>query len=116
MKSVGQSIRKVDGLMIATGKPVYTEDLAMSHALVIKIMRSPHAFAKITSIDISRAEKVEGVECILTYKDVPKERFTLAGQSYLEPSPYDRLIFDETVRIVGVEVGIFRAVEGKTAF
>jgi len=115
MKSVGQSIRKVDGLMIATGKPVYTEDLAMSHALVIKIMRSPHAFAKITSIDISRAEKVEGVECILTYKDVPKERFTLAGQSYPEPSPYDRLILDEIVRYVGDEVAIIAAVDEKTA-
>lgn len=115
MKSVGQSIRKVDGLMIATGKPVYTEDLAMSHALVIKIMRSPHAFAKITSIDISRAEKVDGVECILTYKDVPKERFTLAGQSYPEPSPYDRLILDEIVRYVGDEVAIIAAVDEKTA-
>src|SRR5665648_662687 len=115
MKSVGHSIRKVDGIMIATGKPVYTEDLAMSRALVIKIMRSPHAFAKITSIDISRAEKVEGVECILTYKDVPKVRFTLAGQSYPEPSPYDRLILDEIVRYVGDEVAIIAAVDEKTA-
>ncbi|KUO77347.1 MAG: aldehyde oxidase [Desulfosporosinus sp. BRH_c37] len=115
MKSVGHSIPKIDGLMIATGKPVYTEDLAMSNALVVKILRSPHAFAKIISIDISRAEKLEGVECILTYKDVPKERFTLAGQSYPEPSPYDRLILDEIVRYVGDEVAIIAAVDEKTA-
>ncbi len=115
MKSVGQSIRKIDGMAIATGKPVYTEDLAMKQALVVKILRSPHAFAKIISIDTSRAEKLEGVECILTYKDVPKERFTLAGQSYPEPSPYDRLILDEIVRYVGDEVAIIAAVDEKTA-
>lgn len=115
MKSVGQSIRKIDGMAIATGKPVYTEDLAMRHALVVKILRSPHAFAKIISMDISRAEKLEGVECILTYKDVPKERFTLAGQSYPEPSPYDRLILDQIVRYVGDEVAIIAAVDEKTA-
>ena len=115
MKSVGQSIRKVDGMAIATGKPVYTQDLAMSHALVVKILRSPYAFAKIISIDVSRAEKLEGVECILTYRDVPKGRFTLAGQSYPEPSPYDRLILDEIVRYVGDEVAIIAAVDEKTA-
>ena len=115
LKSVGQSIRKIDGMAIATGKPVYTEDIAMKHALVVKILRSPHAFAKIISIDTSKAEQLEGVECILTYKDVPKERFTLAGQSYPEPSPYDRLILDQIVRYVGDEVAIIAAVDEKTA-
>ena len=115
LKSVGHSVRKIDGMAIATGKPVYTEDLAMSNALVVKILRSPHAFAKIKSIDISRAEKLEGVECILTFKDVPTVRFTLAGQSYPEPSPYDRLILDEIVRYVGDEVAIIAAVDEKTA-
>jgi len=115
MKSVGQSVRKIDGMAIAMGKPVYTEDLAMSNALVVKILRSPHAYAKITSIDISKAESLEGVECILTYKDVPNKRFTLAGQSYPEPSPYDRLILDQIVRYVGDEVAIIAAVDEKTA-
>jgi len=115
MKNVGHSLRKIDGMAIATGKPVYTEDLAMAKALVVKILRSPHSFAKIISIDSSGAEKLEGVECILTYKDVPKGRFTLAGQSYPEPSPYDRLILDELVRYVGDEVAIIAAVDEKTA-
>ena len=115
LKNVGHSIPKIDGMMIATGKPVYTEDLALSNALVVKILRSPYAYAKINSIDITGAEKVEGVECILTYKDVPKERFTLAGQSYPEPSPYDRLILDQIVRYVGDEVAIIAAVDEKTA-
>lgn len=115
MKSVGHSIRKIDGMAIATGKPVYTEDLAMDNALVVKILRSPHAYAKIKSIDLSKAESLEGVECILTYQDVPNARFTLAGQSYPEPSPYDRLILDQIVRYVGDEVAIIAAVDEKTA-
>lgn len=115
MKIVGKGIAKIDGMPIATGKPVYTEDLAMANALVVKILRSPHAFARIKNIDTSKAEKIEGVECVLTYKDVPNVRFTLAGQSYAEPSPYDRLILDPIVRYVGDEVAIVAAVDEKTA-
>ncbi len=115
MKIIGQAIPKIDGLSIATGQPVYTDDLAAKDALVVKLLRSPHAYAEIEDIDTSRAEKLEGVECILTYKDVPQNRFTLAGQSYPEPSPYDRLILDKTVRYVGDEVAIIAAVDEKTA-
>lgn len=115
MNTVGKGISKIDGMSIATGKPVYTEDLAMTHSLVVKLLRSPHAFARITAIDTTKADELAGVECILTYKDVPKQRFTLAGQSYPEPSPYDRLILDEIVRYVGDEVAIIAAVDELTA-
>lgn len=115
MKIVGKGIAKIDGITIATGKPVYTEDLAMANALVVKILRSPHAFARIKSMDTTRAKKLEGVECVLTYEDVPDVRFTLAGQSYPEPSPYDSLILDPIVRYVGDEVAIIAAVDEKTA-
>lgn len=115
MRSVGKGIPKLDGIAIATGKPVYTEDLAVQGALAVKILRSPHAFAEITSIDVSGAEKLAGVECVLTYKDVPGVRFTTAGQSYPEPSPYDRLILEQVVRYVGDEVAIIAAVDEKTA-
>lgn len=115
MSFVGKSIPKTDGLAIATGKPVYTDDLSSKDALIVKLLRSPHANAKIKSIDTSRAMLVPGVECILTYKDVPNARFTLAGQSYPEPSPYDRLILEDRVRYVGDEVAIIAAVDEKTA-
>lgn len=115
MNFVGKSIPKIDGMAIATGKPVYTEDMAPQNALVVKLLRSPHAFARIKSIDTSKAEMLENVACILTYKDVPHCRFTLAGQSYPEPSPYDRLILDEIVRYVGDEVAIIAAVDEETA-
>lgn len=115
MNMIGKSVPKLDALPIATGKPVYTEDLITKDALIIKILRSPHAFARITAIDTTHALKLPGVECILTHKDVPNVRFTLAGQSYPEPSPYDRMILDPIVRYVGDEVAIIAAVDEKTA-
>lgn len=115
MKFVGKGIDKIDGMAISTGKPVYTEDLVMPNTLVIKLLRSPHAFAKIKNIDTAKAEKIAGVECILTYKDVPNVQFTVAGQSYPEPSPYDRLILNQILRYVGDEVAIIAAVDEKTA-
>jgi len=115
MNIVGKGIDKIDGMSIATGKPVYTDDLAAKEALVVKILRSPYAYAIIEEIDTKRALMVPGVECILTYKDVANNRFTLAGQSYPEPSPYDRLILDKTVRYIGDEVAIIAAVDEKTA-
>lgn len=114
-KVIGQKQRKIDGMALATGKPAYTDDIADPKALVLKLLRSPHAFARIKSIDTSRAENVEGVECVFTYKDVPKARFTLAGQSNPETSPYDRLILEDLVRYVGDEVAIIAAVDEKTA-
>ena len=115
MNIVGKGIAKIDGMSIATGKPVYTDDLAAKEALVVKILRSPHPYAIIEEIDTKRAMMVPGVECVLTYKDVPQNKFTLAGQSYPEPSPYDRLILDKTVRYVGDEVAIIAAKDEKTA-
>ena len=106
MKYVNKSIRKIDSMSLLTGKPVYTEDLAPKNCLVVKLLRSPHAHALIESIDTTVAMKVPGIECILTYEDMPKSRFTTAGQSYPEPSPYDRLILDRRLRCVGDPVAI----------
>ena len=100
---------KKDATALLSGKPVYTDDLAPADALIVKLLRSPHAHARIRSIDTARASKVPGVVAIYTYEDVPQARFTLAGQSWPEPSPYDRLILDRTVRYVGDEVAIVAA-------
>lgn len=85
---------------------MYTDDLAMKDCLIVKVLRSPYAHALIREIDCGVASKVQGIECILTWKDVPKKRFTMAGQTYPEPSPYDRLILDQRVRFVGDAVAI----------
>ncbi|WP_349763751.1 molybdopterin cofactor-binding domain-containing protein [Fusobacterium sp. SYSU M8D902] len=116
MRFVNKEMKKIDGIGLITGKPFYTEDLvANQEYLIVKLLRSPHAYAKIKSIDITIALKVPGVEGIYTYKDVPQTMFTLAGQSYPEPSPYDRKILDEYVRYVGDPVAIVAAVDEESA-
>lgn len=114
MKVVNQGINKLDSMSLVTGKPVYTDDIAPKNCLIIKVLRSPHAYAKILNIKTDIALKVPGIECVLTYKDVPQTRFTNAGQSYPEPSPYDRLILDEYVRYVGDPVAIVAGIDEKS--
>lgn len=116
MKIVNTSVKKVDGIGVVTGNPAYTDDLVLNNnVLIIKLLRSPHAFAKVKSVDVSIAKKVPGVEAIFTHEDTPKTRFTLAGQSFPEPSPYDRRILDEYVRYVGDPVAIIAAEDEKSA-
>lgn len=106
MKYVNQPVRKTDAMALVTGKPVYTDDLAPKDCLIVKVLRSPHANAWIEEIKTDNAEKVAGIVCVLTYKDVPQKRFTLAGQTAPEMSPDDRLILDQHVRFVGDAVAI----------
>ncbi|MGN0760119.1 MAG: xanthine dehydrogenase family protein molybdopterin-binding subunit [Candidatus Ventricola sp.] len=115
MKAVGMGIRKKDAMALTTGKPVYVADIAPENCLVVKLLRSPHANAMIEEIDVNRAQRVPGVACVLTYRDVPKTRFTLAGQTYPEFSPYDRLILDRHLRCVGDPVAIVAAETEKQA-
>ena len=106
MKYVNQPVRKTDAMSLVTGKPVYTDDLAPKDCLIVKALRSPHANAWVEDIKTGNAEKVAGIACILTYKDVPQKRFTLAGQTAPEMSPDDRLIIDRHVRFVGDVVAL----------
>ena len=106
---VGAGVRKKDAAALTMGKPVYTEDIAPKGCLCVKLLHSPHAHAMIEEIDVSRAQKAPGVACVLTYKDVPDVRFTQAGQTYPEFSPYDRLILDRHLRCVGDPVAIVAA-------
>ncbi len=114
MKVVNKAVRKIDSMALVTGKPVYTDDIAPPSCLIVKVLRSPHAFAKIREIDLSAAKRLPGIECVLTYKEVPKFRFTTAGQSYPELSPYDRLILDQYVRYVGDAVAIVAGSDERT--
>lgn len=105
-KFVNQPVRKKDAMALVTGKPVYTEDIIPENYLIVKVLRSPHANAMIREIRTDIAKKVPGIEAIYTYQDVPNKRFTMAGQTYPEPSPYDHLILDPHVRYVGDAVAI----------
>ena len=103
---INQRIVKKDAMALMAGKPLFTDDLTTKDYLIVKALRSPHAFAKIVSIDTSKAKLVPGIECVLTHEDVPHIRFTEAGQTYPEASPYDRYILEDMVRYVGDEVAL----------
>ena len=106
MKYVNKPVPKTDAMSLVTGKPVYTDDLAPSDCLIVKVLRSPHANAWVEEIKTDTAKKIEGIACVLTYDDVSHKRFTLAGQTAPEISPWDRYILDKHVRFVGDPVAI----------
>lgn len=113
--AINQPVRKKDSMQLLLGKPVYVEDIAPKDALAVKLLRSPHANAIVEEINVSVAKKVPGVVDVYTWEDVPKQRFAIAGQTYPEPSPYDRLILDRYVRFVGDVVAIIAAENEKAA-
>ena len=115
MKVVNQPLRKKDAMALVTGKPVFLEDQIPAGTLAVKLLRSPHANALVEKIHTEKAKLVPGVEAIYTWEDVPKQRFTMAGQTYPEPSPYDRLILDRHVRYVGDPVAIVAAETAEAA-
>lgn len=106
MKYVNAPVMKKDAMALVTGQPVYMDDLAPKDCLIVKVLRSPHAHALIEEIHTENAARQKGIACVLTYQDVPKRRFTMAGQTYPEASPYDRYILDQRVRFVGDPVAI----------
>ena len=115
MKTVNQSMRKKDAMQLVTGQPVYMDDVIPQDCLIVKLLRSPHANAIVQEIDTSRALLVPGVEAIYTWKDVDQQgrRYTQAGQTYPEPSPYDRLVIDRHVRFAGDVVAILAGKDEK---
>ena len=108
MKYVNQPVRKKDAMQLVTGQPVYVDDIAPKDCLIVKLLRSPYANAMVTSVNKAAAMKVDGIEAIYTWEDIPQDgrRYTQAGQTYPEMSPYDRLIMDRHVRYVGDVVAI----------
>jgi len=114
-KNVGKSFRKKDSMQLLLGKPVYVDDITSRDALTVKILRSPHANAIVRSVHTAAAMKVPGAVAIYTWEDVPKTRFAIAGQTFPEPSPYDRLILDRHVRFAGDAVAIIAAENEKAA-
>ena len=115
MKTVNQPMRKKDAMQLVTGQPVYMDDVIPQDCLIVKLLRSPHANAIVQEIDTSRALLVPGIEAIYTWKDVDQQgrRYTQAGQTYPEPSPYDRLVIDRHVRFAGGVVAILAGKDEK---
>lgn len=114
-KSINHSVRKKDSMQLLLGKPNYVDDITPKDALVVKLLRSPHPNAIVQEVNKTAALKVPGVVDIYTWEDVPTNRFAIAGQTYPEPSPYDRLILDRHVRFSGDPVAIIAAETEKAA-
>ena len=108
VKTVNKPFRKKDAMQLVTGQPVYMDDIIPQDCLIVKLLRSPHANAIVRSINTAVAKKVPGIEAVFTWEDVPQDarRYTQAGQTYPEASPYDRLLIDRHVRFVGDVVAI----------
>lgn len=108
MQTVNKSVRKKDAMQLVTGQPVYMDDIAPKECLIVKLLRSPYANAVVKDINTDIAMKVPGIEAIYTWKDIEQDgrRYTQAGQTYPEPSPYDRLLIDRHVRFIGDVVAI----------
>lgn len=106
MKVVHTPADKIDGMGSVLGRPIYTADLAPKDALRVKFLRSPHAYARILAIRTEAALCVEGVACILTYRDCKPILHTIAAEAYPEGSPYDRYLLGDIVRYVGDPVAV----------
>jgi probable selenate reductase molybdenum-binding subunit len=104
--AVNQSIPKLDGIGLVMGKPAYTNDLAPEDSLIVKVLRSPHAYAKVLEIDTSQLKNMPEIKCILTHENVGENLMTRAGQGFPEPSPYDHRILNPVVRYVGDAVAV----------
>lgn len=104
-KVIGSNVDRIDAVAKVTGKAKYVDDFFERDMLIGKVLRSPYAHAKIKDIDVSEAKKIEGVEGIITYKDLPNMKFSTAGHPWsLEASHRDiedRLILTDKARFVG---------------
>ncbi len=103
-----ENIIRTDAERKAKGKALYGYDYATKakqkfgdKLLHIKFKTSPHPHAKIKKIDKKEAEQIDGVEKIYTHENVPDIKFTTAGQTYPEPSPYDTKVLNEVMRFAG---------------
>jgi CO/xanthine dehydrogenase Mo-binding subunit len=74
-KAVGQPVQRVDGIAKVTGRARYAGDTELPGMLFGRCLRSPHAHARIVSIDGRRAKALPGVHAVLTGADVPDTRY-----------------------------------------
>jgi putative selenate reductase molybdopterin-binding subunit len=105
-KVVGKNVTKIDAFKLARGEAVFTDDFTRPGMLYAKVLRSPHAHARILEVDTSAALAADGVVDVIWHKDLKAIPHTRAGQSYPEPSPYDTVILPEKARFIGDRVAV----------
>ncbi len=106
---VGKPERKVDAVKLAKGHAAFVDDIERRGMLYAKMLYSPHAHARIMSIDDSAARALPGVHAVLHHENVERVRYASGGQSYPNPLPYDQVSFDNKVRHVGDRVAAVAA-------
>ena len=102
---VGTPMRKIEGLDKSTGRAVYTDDIVLPGMLHGKILRSPYPHARIVSIDVSEAKKLEGVHAVITGEDIPTKYGIIPWTADEYPLCTDR------VRYIGDGVAAVAAVD-----
>jgi len=106
---VGKSEPKVEALSLVKGKPVFTDDVELRGLLHAKVLRSPHAHARILAIDDSEARALPGVHAVVHHGNTPRVKYASGGQSAPNPYPWDQVSFDDRVRHVGDRVAAVAA-------
>jgi putative selenate reductase molybdopterin-binding subunit len=108
-QTVGKPEKKVDAIKLVQGKPAFTADIEPRGMLHARVLRSPHAHARIKNIDASKARELQGVAAVLTWQDIPRVVYSTAGQSDPIPGPLDAFSLDNKVRFVGDRVAMVAA-------
>jgi putative selenate reductase molybdopterin-binding subunit len=108
-QTVGKPEKKVDAIKLVQGKPAFTADMDMRGMLYARVLRSPHAHARIKNINATRARELKGVAAVLTWQDIPRVVYSTAGQSDPIPGPLDAFSLDHKVRFVGDRVAMVAA-------
>ncbi len=100
----GSSLQSPISHDVVTGNARYTADIAMEGLLHLKVLRSPHAHARVKSIHTENAAAVPGVHAVLTWKDSPKRPYTSALHDDYRVDPDDTSVLDDILRLVGQRV------------
>lgn len=101
---VGTSPGAIAGERVVSGMEPYTLDVAVPGLLHLAVLGSPHAHARIRSLNATRAAALPGVHRVLTHVDSPTTRFSTARHESRFDDPDDTLVFDSTLRFRGQRV------------
>src|SRR5437763_9271733 len=107
---VGQPLPKIDAWGKVTGDTRYADDLVLPRMAFGKLLRSPHAHARITGIDTGRARALPGVYSVITGADLPRVKFGI-----LPVSQDEEALCVEKVSMVGDAVAAVAAADEETA-
>ena len=110
---IGKPLPRVDGAEKATGQGKFSTDISLPGMLHAKFLRSPHAHARILSIDTSRAERLPGVKAVITGRDTAGVRYAFVDTPRYPAD--ERPLAVDKVRYVGNEVAAVAAVDEDTA-